>query len=41
MTEVLDEFDIKYSKKEKQLELVRDQNKQLKDAFDAYRGLNE
>lgn len=41
MTEVLDEFDIKYSKKEKQLEYARDQYKQLKDAFDAYRGLNE
>jgi len=34
MTQVLDEFDAKFSRKEKQLETARNQGKMLKDAFD-------
>lgn len=34
MTAVLEEFDLKYTRKEKQLEVARDQNKQLKAAFE-------
>lgn len=37
MTAVLEDFDIKYTKKEKQLEMAREQNKQLKQAFDKLR----
>jgi hypothetical protein len=39
MTAVLEEFDNKYSRKEKQLELARNQNSQLKDAFDKLRDI--
>jgi len=39
MTAVLEEFDVKYTRKEKQLEVARDQNKQLKAAFDKIRSL--
>ena len=34
MTAVLEEFDLKYSRKEKQLLVARNQNSQLKEAFD-------
>ena len=34
MTDVLEEFDLKYSKKEKALQTAKKQNQQLKDAFD-------
>ena len=34
MTSVLEEFDLKYSRKEKQLLTARNQNSQLKEAFD-------
>ena len=34
MTSVLEEFDLKYSRKEKQLLTARNQNQQLKEAFD-------
>ena len=34
MTDVLEEFDRKYSKKEKALQTAKKQNQQLKDAFD-------
>lgn len=34
MTSVLEEFDLKYSRKEKQLLVARNQNSQLKEAFD-------
>lgn len=34
MTQVLEEFDLKFSRKEKQLEIFKAQNVKLKDAFD-------
>lgn len=34
MTQVLDEFDQKFTRKEKQLEAFRTQNKQMKEAYD-------
>ena len=39
MTAVLEEFDHKYSRKEKQLDVARNQNAQLKDAFDKLRDI--
>jgi methylthioribose-1-phosphate isomerase len=41
MTMVLDEFDKKFSKKEKQLETARHQNTQLKHAFDQMKQLQK
>ena len=34
MTQVLEEFDLKFSRKERQLEIFKAQNLKLKDAFD-------
>ena len=39
MTQVLDEFDQKFTRKEKQLDVVKQQNKQMKEAYDTVKEL--